>query len=272
VGPRGNTQKRMEKETGCKIAIRGKGANKPGKKPGPGDDEPLHVYLTADTQEALEKGTAIIEQLLVPVDEGKNDHKAKQLRELAAINGTLRDEVICRVCGERGHKIYECPNRTGSSWKPAEVLCDICGATSHPTVDCPNKIVDGQRVDPNNLQNEYMNFLAEVTGGGPVASSNTSIPRITAPGTASGDTQSTVSETSAAAPAPPSFPPYGAAPFPPFPGAYPPYAGPHGYPPPPQVFPLPAGAGFPPYPPAYPHYPPAYPPAYPPPYPGAFSR
>lgn len=31
IGPRGNTQKRMEKETGCKIAIRGKGSVKEGR-------------------------------------------------------------------------------------------------------------------------------------------------------------------------------------------------------------------------------------------------
>ena len=31
IGPRGNTQKRMERETGCKISIRGKGSAKDGK-------------------------------------------------------------------------------------------------------------------------------------------------------------------------------------------------------------------------------------------------
>ena len=32
IGPRGNTQKKMEGETGCKISIRGKGSLKDGSK------------------------------------------------------------------------------------------------------------------------------------------------------------------------------------------------------------------------------------------------
>ncbi len=35
----------------------------------------------------------MIDQLLVPIDEGKNEWKRKQLRELAEINGTLRDRL-----------------------------------------------------------------------------------------------------------------------------------------------------------------------------------
>jgi splicing factor 1 len=55
LGPRGNTQKKMEKETGCKIVIRGKGSVKEGNrgrkdgKPNPGDEDALHVLITAGT-------------------------------------------------------------------------------------------------------------------------------------------------------------------------------------------------------------------------------
>ncbi len=35
----------------------------------------------------------MIEKLLVPVDENLNEHKIKQLRELAIINGTLREKL-----------------------------------------------------------------------------------------------------------------------------------------------------------------------------------
>ena len=51
IGPRGNAQKRMERESGCKIVIRGKGAIKDGmgrhdgKPLGPEDDEPMHVLI-----------------------------------------------------------------------------------------------------------------------------------------------------------------------------------------------------------------------------------
>ncbi|KAI4964965.1 hypothetical protein ZWY2020_057743 [Hordeum vulgare] len=34
-----------------------------------------------------------------PVDEVLNEHKRQQLRELAALNGTIRDDEFCRTCG-----------------------------------------------------------------------------------------------------------------------------------------------------------------------------
>ena len=51
IGPRGNAQKRMERESGCKVVIRGKGAIKDGcarhdgKPLGPEDEEPMHVLI-----------------------------------------------------------------------------------------------------------------------------------------------------------------------------------------------------------------------------------
>jgi splicing factor 1 len=176
IGPRGNTQKRMEKETGAKIVIRGKGSMKDGKKkdntPQPGEDEPLHVFITADTQESLDKAVKMVEALLVPVDESKNEHKARQLRELALMNGTLRNDVICRNCGEYGHRIYQCPQKQGSEWAPANVRCAICGDRSHPTSDCPS----GQKrtiEDQMEMKDKYMDFMAELespaSAGAPAA-------------------------------------------------------------------------------------------------------
>lgn len=51
----------MEKETGAKIIIRGKGSVKEGKvgrkdgQPLPGEDEPLHAYITATSLECVKK-------------------------------------------------------------------------------------------------------------------------------------------------------------------------------------------------------------------------
>jgi len=51
----------MERETGAKIIIRGKGSVKEGKvgrkdgQPLPGEDEPLHAYVTANHAEAVKK-------------------------------------------------------------------------------------------------------------------------------------------------------------------------------------------------------------------------
>ena len=55
IGPRGNTQKRMQKETNTKIAIRGKGSVKEGAARDPkydyGEEEELHVLIVGDTEE-----------------------------------------------------------------------------------------------------------------------------------------------------------------------------------------------------------------------------
>ncbi|XP_042506454.1 splicing factor-like protein 1 [Macadamia integrifolia] len=178
IGPRGNTQKRMEKETGAKIVIRGKGSIKEGRlqqkrdlKPDPSENEDLHVLVEAETQEGLDAAASMVEKLLQPVDEGLNEHKRQQLRELAALNGTIRDDEYCRLCGEPGHRQYACPART-STFK-SDVLCKICGDGGHPTIDCPMKGTTGKKMD-----DEYQNFLAELGGSAPdsLTKQNLSVP------------------------------------------------------------------------------------------------
>lgn len=67
--PRGNTLKNIEKECNAKIMIRGKGSVKEGKvgrKDGqmlPGEDEPLHALVTANTMENVKKA---VEQVRGP--------------------------------------------------------------------------------------------------------------------------------------------------------------------------------------------------------------
>ena len=56
LGPRGNTQRRLEGETGCKISIRGKGSIKEGsrgrnsKLVEAAEVDPLHVSISGETQ------------------------------------------------------------------------------------------------------------------------------------------------------------------------------------------------------------------------------
>lgn len=99
VGPRGNSLKKMERESGAKISIRGKGSVKEGKgRPGHFDDDEndeLHCLITADTEEKVQGCVKLINTVIetaASVPEGQNDHKRNQLRELAALNGTLRDD------------------------------------------------------------------------------------------------------------------------------------------------------------------------------------
>lgn len=86
IGPRGNTQKKLEQATGCKISIRGKGSSKEGSKgragKNPDDDEELHVHVTADDAAKVEEAAKLIAAFLNPIDDDKNDHKQEQLREL----------------------------------------------------------------------------------------------------------------------------------------------------------------------------------------------
>lgn len=173
IGPRGKTQKELEAKTGCKIAIRGKGSVKEGArgrrdgKVMEGDHEPLHVVITGDDQRAVDAATDMIEQMLVVIDDEKNVHKQQQLRELALLNGTLKEDEFCEICGEKGHRSFECPKRFAKNNNRPLVKCAICGDTSHPTRDCTQKPA---LVDPSNPQqqqqidSEYLSFMAELDG------------------------------------------------------------------------------------------------------------
>ncbi|KAK4751558.1 hypothetical protein SAY87_005040 [Trapa incisa] len=105
LGPRGNSLKRVEARTDCRILIRGRGSIKdPVKeeimrgKPGYEHlNEPLHILLEAELpaeiiDARLFQARDILLDLLQPVDESQDFYKKQQLRELAMLNGTLREE------------------------------------------------------------------------------------------------------------------------------------------------------------------------------------
>ncbi|KIW93119.1 branchpoint-bridging protein [Cladophialophora bantiana CBS 173.52] len=154
IGPRGNTLKKMESESGAKIAIRGKGSVKEGK--GRSDaahtsnqEEDLHCLIMADTEEKVNKAKALIHNVIetaASIPEGQNELKRNQLRELAALNGTLRDDEnqACQNCGQIGHRKYDCPEQRNFT---ANIICRVCGNAGHMARDCP----DRQRgADPRN--------------------------------------------------------------------------------------------------------------------------
>ncbi|XP_043688799.1 KH domain-containing protein At5g56140-like [Telopea speciosissima] len=105
LGPRGNSLKRVEASTDCRVLIRGCGSIKDptreemmrGK---PGYEhlcEPLHILVEAELpveiiDARLMQACEILEDLLKPVDESQDFFKKQQLRELAILNGTLREE------------------------------------------------------------------------------------------------------------------------------------------------------------------------------------
>ncbi len=157
IGPRGLTQKQMEKDTGCKIAIRGKGSVKDGKQTTASNtDEPLHVMITAPDIVSLRKAEGLVRKLVTPVEENQNEHKRAQLRKLAEINGTLM-----------GHEeAYNGPAASSSmSRRAAAAVCRNCGGASHATYDCPQR---GDRVGVPSMsvrelmQREYAAFCRSV--------------------------------------------------------------------------------------------------------------
>jgi len=172
IGPRGKTQKEMEEKTNCKIAIRGRGSVKEGArgrrdgKPMEGENEDLHVVVTGDTQDDVDAAAAMVEQMLVVIDDDKNEHKQAQLRELALLNGTLKEDDYCQFCAEKGHRSFECPRRfavNAGRGGASVVKCAICGDTSHPTRDCTQK-GDLVQKDEKQLDSAYMSFMAELDG------------------------------------------------------------------------------------------------------------
>ncbi|XP_042401021.1 KH domain-containing protein At1g09660/At1g09670-like [Zingiber officinale] len=105
LGPCGDSLKRVEASTQCRVYIRGRGSMKDSimeeslrDKPGFEHlNEPLHILLEAKftlgiIDARLNQVVATLEDLLKPVDESMDYYKKQQLRELAILNGTLREE------------------------------------------------------------------------------------------------------------------------------------------------------------------------------------
>lgn len=175
IGPRGNTLKRLESETGCKIIIRGKGSVKEGKVgrvPGqlmPGEDEPLHALITAPTAAEVKKGVKVVTDIVkegVDCPDAANELRRNQLRELAELNGTLIDEEIikCKNCGATDHRHWECQEQKNIT---SQITCNKCGGYGHVAADCQVKGNSSSGPmqtfsEKAKMDNEYMSLMAEL--------------------------------------------------------------------------------------------------------------
>jgi splicing factor 1 len=173
LGPRGNTLKKMETESGAKISIRGKGSIKEGKARqdgvlAPGEEEDLHCLVTADSEEKIAKAVKLINKIIetaASVPEEHNELKRQQLRALAALNGTLRedDAQICSNCGATGHRKSECPDQKNFT---INLICRICGGAGHTASDCMQRnnqdMIAAAQQREQQFNNEYMNLMVEL--------------------------------------------------------------------------------------------------------------
>lgn len=191
IGPRGNTLRRMENETGAKISIRGQGAQKDGRISDATmlatADEELHAVVMAETLEKFEKAVALVNKIIetaCSMPEQANELKQQQLRELAMLNaseaggaGAMQpaipsltasffDDVQgskCPICGQLGHSRYECRQQQPMANR---LLCRICGGAGHISSDCAYRddpsMLNRSLAKAQQIDAEYAAFMNEI--------------------------------------------------------------------------------------------------------------
>jgi len=179
LGPHGNTQKRMEQETGAKILLRGRGSKRDSGShmqdlfPDPPVDEDLHVLIEADNESSLEEACRMVEKLLVPLEEGSNALKQAQLKELAEIKKALTDNV-CGKCGQEGHIRVNCPNQnqkkvslqgaTVDSTNEHDLCSELETGKSAVSMEKSGSGIPRQSIQPLGPTDNYMPWLAQAGG------------------------------------------------------------------------------------------------------------
>jgi len=215
VGPRGRTIKEIERKTGVKILVRGRGsvrdeglalANKPNYEH---LKEPLHVILQVeDTEDRVALRLAAAEEEIVKLtnpefEDGRDEIKRKQLTELAILNGTYSPSGCPKSIQSSNIPTVQIPQHTAAiSQYPIEqsvipqatmiqngnlVLANP-GQFFHPQILYPTA-ENGQQAPVYYLQNQFMNqsnigteYVQQVntviqSQGGKIASSKTTAKR-----------------------------------------------------------------------------------------------
>lgn len=164
IGPRGNTLKKIEGENKCKVMIRGKGSVKVQRqsyinRPLPGEDEPLHALISANSQHDVENAIKTIRLIIkdaIENPEGQNDLRKTQLMELARLNGTLREGFE-----PKENSWLKPENQTVTN----QLVCTKCGARGHIGSDCMSGHTGNEKYVNRQMDSEYEALMAELGGG-----------------------------------------------------------------------------------------------------------
>lgn len=145
IGPRGNTLRRITRESGAKVGIRGRGSVKTDHASAEMTmrmklDEPLHCEIQGEDEQQVSKAIKLCKEVIdkaMMAGPGENDLKRNQLKELAILNGTLREESehLCSLCGKKGHARSVCP-LLGKQDFTQTLVCSRCGNIGHLAKDC----------------------------------------------------------------------------------------------------------------------------------------
>lgn len=110
----------------------------------------------------VDRAALMVEKLCTPMDEEHNEHKKLQLRELAALNGTLKDEVACFHCGSEDHTSDMCPKKELEVYR----LPDAVQSQVQEQYERDVARVRGEG-GVGMMEAEYKSFLAELGGAPP---------------------------------------------------------------------------------------------------------
>ncbi|RDA84244.1 hypothetical protein CP532_2120 [Ophiocordyceps camponoti-leonardi (nom. inval.)] len=103
LSPRGSSLKALNQKAEASIVLRGKGSIKEGRGHGRGSrsitsaqhlGEPLHCLILAKSPSRLQKAKELVQDAIdaATTPDNQNEKKRQQLRELAVLNGTFRDD------------------------------------------------------------------------------------------------------------------------------------------------------------------------------------
>jgi splicing factor 1 len=136
LGPRGRSLKDLQERCGATIVLRGRGSVKEGRgnirRPGTKDFEdhsgqPLHAVICADSKYKVQVGMRLVQDVVnnaISSPEEQNERKREQLRDLAIINGTFRDDearqpidVAPASSGNAETRIGQLTDSTNDKWE-----------------------------------------------------------------------------------------------------------------------------------------------------------